>query len=338
MGGRQVPRRIVSSGEGRIQGLRDEHIPQPIASREGGGAAAVRRPQSAPDRDGETAGRMSAATLTLVVPTRNEATHVKPFVERIRAALAPFPIDWRAAIVDDSDDDTSLRLRRLARRGAPVRVIRQDGERNGGLGTAIRAGLDRADGDVVCVIDADLQHPPEIIPELVAPLVLGRADICVGSRYRPGGSTAGLGSRWRRFAARAGRVAVRWLLPATRLTSDPGSGLFAVHRDVLDSVELRATGPRVLAEILTRAEWRTICDVPYRFEVTDEGNAELGVADGLAAAGELIGLWQWRPWIAALRNGRNCRRQLEPPVRRRVAPTHPELLRSPALSEADIGH
>ncbi len=314
-------------------------MPQPIASREGAGAAAVRRPHAAPDRDGEPAGKMSAATLTLVVPTRNEATHVTSFVERVRAAMAPFPIDWRAEIVDDSDDDTSSRLRRLARRGAPVRVIPQDGERSGGLGPAIRAGLDRADGDVICVIDADLQHPPEIIPELVAPVVLGRADICVGSRYRPGGSTAGLGSRWRRFAARAGRVAVRWLLPATRLTSDPGSGLFAVHRDVLDSVELRATGPRVLAEILTRAEWRTICDVPYRFEMTDGGNAELGVADGLAAAGELIGLGQWRPWVAALRNRRSGRRQLEPPaVRRRVAPAHLELLRSPAPSAADSGH
>jgi dolichol-phosphate mannosyltransferase len=281
----------------------------------------VTRPQSTSDRDSETPRGTLAATLTLVVPTRNEAPHVQPFVERVRAALAPFPIDWRAEIIDDSDDDTRSRLRSLATRGAPVRVSRQAGERSSGLGSAIRAGLDRADGDIVCVIDADLQHPPEIIPELVAPVALGRADICVGSRYRRGGSTAGLESRWRRLAALAAQLAVRWLLPATRLTSDPGSGLFAMRREVLDSVELRATGPRVLAEILSRADWRTICDVPYRFEVADEGSAELGVADGLAAAAELVGLWEWRPWVAALRNGRKGRR---------VAPVHPELLRSPA--------
>ncbi len=104
------------------------------------------------------------------------------------------------------------------------------------------------------MIDADLQHPPEILPELLAPIVLGRADICVGSRYRRGGSAAGLESRWRRIAARGSGVAARWLLPATRLTSDPGSGLFAMRREVLDSVALRPQGSRVLAEILVRGE------------------------------------------------------------------------------------
>ena len=97
----------------------------------GGGEAASRRPRPRRRTGWED---VPAATLTLVVPTRNEATHVTSFVERIRAAMAPFPIDWRAEIVDDSDDDTSSRLRRLARRGAPVRVIPQDGERSGGIG------------------------------------------------------------------------------------------------------------------------------------------------------------------------------------------------------------
>jgi dolichol-phosphate mannosyltransferase len=285
----------------------------------------------------------SMTALALVVPTRNEAANIEPFVERVAAALAPFPIEWHAEMVDDSDDDTAARLRTLASRGAPVRVIRQDGGAiDGGLGSAIRTGLKRATGDVVCVIDADLQHPPEILPALVAPIVLGRADICVGSRYRRGGSAAGLESHWRRLAARAAAVAVRWLLPATRLTSDPGSGLFAVRRDVLESVDLRATGPRVLAEILAQARWYAICDVPYRFALTDGGNADLGVADGVAAARELIGLWQLRPWIAALRNGRNGRRRIDPDlVRRRVAPVHVELLRPAgrdgAPSQADRG-
>jgi dolichol-phosphate mannosyltransferase len=282
--------------------------------------------------------------LALVVPTRNEAANVERFVERVRAALAPFPIDWHAEMIDDSDDDTTSRLRRLASRGEPIRVTRQDGAGpQEGLGGAIRAGLGRARGDVVCVIDADLQHPPEILPELLAPIILGRADICVGSRYRRGGSAAGLESRWRRLAARGARVAVRWLLPATRLTSDPGSGLFAIRREVLDSAELRATGPRVLAEILARARWRTICDVPYRFAVTEGANVELGIADGVAAARELIGLWQWSPWVAALRNGRSGRRRVDTRlVRRRVASVHVELLRDAAarggpVSEARDG-
>jgi dolichol-phosphate mannosyltransferase len=278
------------------------------------------------------------------VPTRNEAANVERFVERVGVALAAFPIDWHAEMIDDSDDDTTSRLRALASRGAPIQVTRQDGAgMDGGLGRAIRTGLERARGDVVCVIDADLQHPPEILPELVAPIILGRADICVGSRYSRGGSAAGLESRWRRLAARGAGVAVRWLLPATRLTNDPGSGLFAMRRELLDSMELRAAGPRVLAEVLARARWRTICDVAYRFAVTDKGSAELGVADGVAAARELIALWQWDPWLTALRNRRRGRGRVAPRlIRRRVAPVHVELLRDPAvvdevLSRADRG-
>lgn len=298
------------------------------AAIDGQGQSAVRSRAAAPPR----------TSLALVVPTRNEAVHVEPFVERVEAALAPFPIDWHAEVIDNSDDGTRPTLRRLARRGAPLQVTHQEGtHRVAGLGGAIRAGLDRAHGDIVCVIDADLQHPPEILPELLAPIMLGRADICVGSRYRRGGSAAGLTSRWRRLAARGLRLAVRWLLPTTRLTSDPGSGLFAMRREVLDSAELRGQGPRVLAEILTRARWRTICDVPYRFAVVDGGNTDIGVTDGIAAARELVALWRWRPWLAARRNGRNGRRSVDyRRVRRRVAPVHVELLREPAAVDGPV--
>ena len=183
------------------------------------------------------------------------------------------------------------------------------------------------------MIDADLQHPPEILPELLAPILLGRADICVGSRYRRGGSAAGLESRWRRLAARVSGALVRWLFPATRLTTDPGSGLFAVRREVLDSVALRPRGSRVLAEILVRARWRTVCDVPYRFAVTDDGDAHLGAAAAFALARELISLWRldlgWLPpGDRRTRLGGNGLRD-----RRRVAPVHVELLRESAAAD-----
>jgi glycosyltransferase involved in cell wall biosynthesis len=273
-------------------------------------------------------------TVALVVPTRNEAAHVEPFVERVEAALAPFPIDWHAEMIDDSDDDTVSIVRGLASRGAPLEVTHRDeASRGGALGGATRTGLGSARGEVVCVIDADLQHPPEILPELLAPIVLGRADICVGSRYRRGGSAAGLESRWRRLAARGSGAAARWLLPATRLTSDPGSGLFAMRREVLESVALRPQGSRVLAEVLVRGRWRTVCDVPYRFAVTDDGDVRLGTADAVAVARELISLWRARSRLAAPSEYRSrFRRVDELQGRRRVAPVHAELLREAAVT------
>jgi dolichol-phosphate mannosyltransferase len=280
--------------------------------------------------------RPTRTIVALVVPTWNEAAHAEAFVERVETALAPFPIDWHAEMIDDSEDDTPSILRGLARRGAPLEVTRrEEANRTDGPGGAVRSGLARARGDVVCVIDAELQHPPEVLPELLAPIVLGRADICVGSRYRCKGSAAGLESRWRPRAARASGGVVRRLFPATRLTSDPGSGLFALRREVLDSFALRPSGSRVLLEILVRARWHTICDLPYRFAVTEDGDTRLGAGAAVALMWELISLWRLDSRLAAA--GTNRMRILGAEGlgdRRRVAPVHVEfLLDSPVADE-----
>jgi Glycosyl transferase family 2 len=249
------------------------------------------------DGAGPTAEPTGARPMVgLVVSTRNAAVHIGPFVERVEAALAPFPLDCRVELIDVDP-------------------------KHGDPGGAVRSGLARVDGGVVCVIDADLQHPPEVLPELLAPILLGRADVCVGSRYRPGGSAAGLDGRWRRLAARASAALLRWLFPATQLTTDPGSGLFAMRREVLDSVALRARGSWVLAEILVRGDWHTLCDVPYRFESTDHSGVHLGAAATFGLAGELVSLLRFDPRGVA--------------ARRRVAPVHVELLRGPAEAASD---
>jgi dolichol-phosphate mannosyltransferase len=285
------------------------------------------------DRGGEAGG----ATVALVVPTRNEAHHVEPFIDRVEAALAPFQIDWHAEVIDDSEDDTAALMRGLVNRGAPLEVTqRTDARLGGGPGSAVRYGLSRAHGDILCVIDADLQHPPEILPDLLAPIILGRADISIGSRYRREGSAAGLESPWRRLGARVSGAFVRWFFPTTRLTTDPGSGLFAVRREVLESVALRSRGSRVLAEILVRANWQTVCDIPYRFAASDDGDAQLGATAAFALARELISLRLY-PRLAGSRGDRAR------PLgvgglrnRRRAAPVNLELLRDSDRAEGSV--
>jgi Glycosyl transferase family 2 len=242
----------------------------------------------------------ASQTVALVVSTRNEALHVGAFVERVEAALAPFPVDWHAEVIDAG---------------------------------AVRSGLARADGTVLCVIDADLQHPPEILPELLAPVLLGRADICIGSRYRRGEWAAGLDSRWRRLAARASGALLRWLFPATRLTSDPGSGLFAVRRDVLEPVALRPRGSWVLAEILVRGAWHTACDVPYQFALVEDGGVHLGAGAPFRLTRELISLLLGSGLASPTKLRSAHRGAGRSPRRRRVARVHVELLRG--TSERD---
>jgi dolichol-phosphate mannosyltransferase len=224
-----------------------------------------------------------APTLSVVVPTRNEADNVDQLVARTAAALDPSPWSWEL-LVDDSDDDTPERARALARSGAPVRVLhRPAGERVDGLSGAVRGGFAAARGELLAVMDADLQHPPEVLPELVGAILDG-ADVAVGSRYCSGAqpdATDGLDGAWRRGVSRACRVPVWVVRPRLRRVRDPLAGFFVVRRAVLSDVVLRPTGYKILLEVLVRGRWHEAVEVPYRFAPRVAGSSKAELKQGL---------------------------------------------------------
>jgi dolichol-phosphate mannosyltransferase len=166
---------------------------------------------------------------------------------------------------------------------APIRLIhREAADRAGGLTTALVRGLREAGGQYVASIDADLQHPPEKLREMLDAARTSGADVVVASRYRAGGSARGLSGP----ARRAISVASKWLskvLFYERLhpTSDPGSGFFLVRRSVIEGAALRPVGYKMLTEILVRGTWRRLVEVPYTFEPRAGGQSKAGFRQGL---------------------------------------------------------
>src|SRR5215204_3899740 len=131
--------------------------------------------------------------LTLVVPTRNEAGNVPVLVRELRESLSG--IDYRVVLVDDSTDETPEVIRRLAEEDGRVALIhRGDAERDGGLSTAVTSGIEAFAGksEYTCVMDADLQHPPEKVREMLELAQRSDADVVVASRYARGGDYGGL--------------------------------------------------------------------------------------------------------------------------------------------------
>jgi dolichol-phosphate mannosyltransferase len=120
--------------------------------------------------------------VSVVVPTYQEKENIKPLVERIGAALAGQ--DYEVIVVDDSSPDGTAEAAASLAISHPMSVIKREGVR--GLGSAILEGFRNAKGDMIGVIDADLQHPPETLPELVAAIERG-AEVAVASRYVRGG-------------------------------------------------------------------------------------------------------------------------------------------------------
>jgi hypothetical protein len=152
-------------------------------------------------------------SLTVIVPTRNESGNVAPLIARLGEALAG--IDAEVLFVDDSSDTTPEQVRSTAVTASlPVRLLHRTAkERVGGLGGAVLAGLRSAHGDWAVVMDGDLQHPPEVVPDLLRAGQQSGADLVVASRYVGAGSAGGLSTATRERVSGGANALARAVLP-----------------------------------------------------------------------------------------------------------------------------
>lgn len=219
----------------------------------------ARRPPSGDPRDAET-------LLSVIVPTKNEAENVRGLVAKLASTLDG--LEYEVVFVDDSTDATPRVLAGLARDQGGRLIVRHRApeDRADGLAGAVVEGLGLARGEYVAVLDADLQHPPEVLLELLDRARSGGADIVVASRYVRGGSSSGLASPWRKLVSQLTRWGTKLLfVERLRGIQDPCSGFFVCRRALLEGVRLRPVGYKVLLEILVRADWASLEEVPYRF-------------------------------------------------------------------------
>ena len=163
--------------------------------------------------------------LSVIVPTYNEAGSLPPLVDRLAAAMAGR--EWELVVVDDGSPDGTADLAERLAPARPVRVLRRAGK--AGLASAVIAGMKEARGDILVVMDADLSHPPEVVPQLVDAIDAG-ADLAVGSRYVHGGATMDWPLR-RRIVSRVACYMGSALVPVR----DAGALASAVTRLVADA-------------------------------------------------------------------------------------------------------
>src|SRR5262245_57111582 len=206
----------------------------------------------------------TCARTAVIVPTYNEAANLPALVGRIFGSMP----DVEIIVVDDASPDGTADIAEKLASERPVRVIRRQGER--GLSSAVLRGIADARSEICVVMDADLSHPPEVIPALVK-AVECCADIAIGSRYGPGGGI----DEWpwfRRLASRAGTLLAR---PLTGV-QDPMAGFFCLRAKLLEGVALRPRGFKILLEILARAKPAKVVEVPIRFDDRGAGESKFG--------------------------------------------------------------
>lgn len=245
--------------------------------------------------------------LCVVVPTRNEAPNIQPLLARLVAALGSSGFTAEIVIVDDSNDETPRTVRReAARLPLPVRMIHREAtQRTGGLGGAVLAGAAMTRAEWIVVMDGDLQHPPEIAPELVKAGRHRALDLVVASRYRETTTADGLGSRSRVGVSRLATQLARAVFPK-RLAdvTDPMSGFFAIRRPVLARAaqRMQPNGFKILLETIAASDRLNIGEVSYDFGKRHAGESKASLAEGIRFVRRLAQL-RMRPTTTALRFG-----------------------------------
>ncbi len=233
---------------------------------------------------------MHSIDISVVIPTRNERENIEPLISRLAATL---PAGASQVIfVDDSSDDTPSVIAAIAE-NAPLPVLvlhRQPGERTGGLGGAVVAGLRLCEGRVAVVMDGDLQHPPETIPDLIRPIDRGDADVVVASRYRDNGESVGLANRSRVGVSHAATLLTKSAFPRRlQEISDPMSGFFALRLEAVDLDSLRPVGFKILLEAVARCRLR-VAEVGFSFAPRYSGESKADFREGLRFAAHLTRL------------------------------------------------
>ncbi|HEV3392770.1 MAG TPA: glycosyltransferase [Chthoniobacterales bacterium] len=218
-------------------------------------------------------------SVSIIIPTRDEVDNIGPLVSQIVAAAAPF---HEIVFVDGHSTDGTVDTIRSLSAIHPVRLIEQD-PATPGLAAAILAGAAATNSELLVVMDADLSHPPERINDLLAPLIAGAADIVIGSRYIPGGSTPGW-SFWRRTLSRLGSALA---YPLTNV-HDSMCGFFAVARRPLLEIATPAIGFKIAFEIIVRARPPLkVIEVPIAFRNRARGQSKM--SPGIA----FLFFWRW---------------------------------------------
>jgi dolichol-phosphate mannosyltransferase len=210
--------------------------------------------------------------LTLVIPTLNERDNIGPLVHLLDAVLEA--VSWEVIFVDDdSPDGTAERIREIGRRDRRVRCLQRLGRR--GLTTACIEGALAASATYIAVMDADMQHDENLLPQMLAMLKSDSADLVVGSRYVAGGGIGGLDparANVSAFATRLSRIICKAEI------ADPMSGFFMLRRDVLEGALRRLSGQgfKILLDILASSPRPLrIREVPYNFRERQHGESKL---------------------------------------------------------------
>jgi len=231
----------------------------------------------------------SRRSVSVIVPTYKEVENLPLLTERLKEVRRKHHLSLELLIMDDDSQDGTEEVVSSMDRDWLTLVVRKE-ER--GLSRAVLEGLRLARGEVLVVMDADLSHPPEKIPEMLVALEKG-ADFVMGSRYVTGGLT---GASWGFFRWLNSRVATLLARPLTSV-KDPMSGFFALSRKTFESAsDLNPIGYKIGLELMVKCNLHRIEEIPIHFRDRQFGESKLTLTEQKKYLQHLCRLFIYKYW------------------------------------------
>jgi dolichol-phosphate mannosyltransferase len=208
-------------------------------------------------------------TVSVILPTYNEYENIGLIIPKIFKELADENITSEIIVVDDNSPDGTAGFARDLGNGYNVKVYVRKEEK--GLATAVMKGFELSKGEICLVMDADMSHPTEKIPEMIRPILAGDCDATVGSRYVAGGGL----KDWP-FARRLISKGAGLLASGLVKISDTTSGFMAIRRKLLEGKHFDPVGWKIVLEVLVKTNCK-VNEVPIVFKDREKGTSKLNL-------------------------------------------------------------
>lgn len=231
--------------------------------------------------------------ISIIIPTLNERENIKELIERIQKTLNN--IEFEIIFVDDGSNDGTIDIINEIRKKYKNIVLLERKKRLG-LGSAFMDGLKIAKGKYIVLMDADLQHPPELLIELYNRIKEGY-DLVIASRYVKGGKIEGW-NVYRKFISSFAILLSHLMLPETKNIKDTMSGYFIIKRNLLE--KFNVTDPyeyKVLLDILVKVNPKKVLEIPYTFSSRKHGKSKLNKRVLFSYINQIIKLFNWKQFI-----------------------------------------
>ncbi len=244
-------------------------------------------------------------SASIIVPTYNEKESIESLFSRIKGVMKKAKLNYEIILGDSDSKDGTIEIAKQTARKLKIKLKAINTGKTDLSGAVLNA-LKYSSYNLVVVIDADLQHPPEAIPIMIKELRYN--DVVIGSRFVKGAKYNY--SFFRLILSKGFQTLAKIVVPKTNKIKDVSAGFFAFNKKIIENVRLNPIGYKIMLEMLAKGniDMKKVKEIPINFKKRERGQSKLTFKQIRLAAKHLTRLsrTEWKKWFQFIVVGGTC--------------------------------